>query len=416
MNTHLHDFSRFDRDWRLIRLFVDRNDQGAFAELTRLHLKLVYSTCLREVGDVALAEDATQAVFLLLAQKASSFRKGIGLVSWLFQTSRYAARKAIKRERTRALYELRAAQQAQLTDMDAFEDSREFGVALNEALYALPQGDRNALLMRYFDEYTLKEVGVAIGISEDGARLRINRALDKMRRPLSKSGFMIGAVALVTLLEAQGSASPADTLAAKVAGLGTQDGIEVTVSTAVHQITQGVSHMLRMKTVIAITASIMGTVAIVGGIASLQASASDGDIIAQQGPTINNLKQLAFATMKYSRDHDHKLPEAKTWKTDLAPYATSASIFQDTPTASHSYHFVMNSHLSNVRMTSLSPSRAATTPLYFESKAPGSSMAGSKADAEALIGDPAGVIVGTADGVVTVVHTQAELDKLTWTP
>jgi DNA-directed RNA polymerase specialized sigma24 family protein len=79
-------------DWKLLRDYVDKGSQEAFAALVERHVDFVYSVCRREVRDAALAEDVTQVVFLILAQKAKTFGTGTILVSWLFQTARFAAR------------------------------------------------------------------------------------------------------------------------------------------------------------------------------------------------------------------------------------------------------------------------------------------------------------------------------------
>src|SRR5579863_590420 len=95
-------------DWDLIQAFNNTKSEKAFAALSDRYLNFVYSVCLREVGDATLAEDTTQAVFLLLARKAGTFRRGVVLASWLFRTARLASGDAMRKERRRLVREQRA--------------------------------------------------------------------------------------------------------------------------------------------------------------------------------------------------------------------------------------------------------------------------------------------------------------------
>ena len=95
-------------DRQLLQQFVKDNSQEAFAALTARYLSLVYSTCHRELGDADLAEDVTQAVFLILARKAPSLSRNVVLSGWLFQTARFAAKNARLREQRRRHYEEKA--------------------------------------------------------------------------------------------------------------------------------------------------------------------------------------------------------------------------------------------------------------------------------------------------------------------
>lgn len=85
-------------DWLLLRRYAQENSQDAFAALTARYLGLVYSVCLREVHDPEMAQDVTQAVFLLLARTAPAFRSKTALPGWLFRTARFAAQNARTRE------------------------------------------------------------------------------------------------------------------------------------------------------------------------------------------------------------------------------------------------------------------------------------------------------------------------------
>ena len=92
-------------DWQLLQDYVERGSQAAFATLVERHVNFVYSTCLREVRHAALAEDVTQVVFLILARKAHRLRESGTLSGWLYKTSCFACKNAMKQERARQRHE-----------------------------------------------------------------------------------------------------------------------------------------------------------------------------------------------------------------------------------------------------------------------------------------------------------------------
>lgn len=202
-------------DWLLLRRYAQDNSQEAFALLTARYLNLVYAVCLREVHDPELAQDVTQAVFLLLARTAPSFRSKTALPGWLFRTARFAAQNARTREQRRRQYEEKAAmeKQSQETAKQETENNavwNELEPLLNQALARLREDDRNCVLLRFFQGDSFAEVGASLGLSEDAARKRVTRSLDKMRRFFSKNGVLVPAIALPVLLTAHAAkAAPA---------------------------------------------------------------------------------------------------------------------------------------------------------------------------------------------------------------
>jgi RNA polymerase sigma factor (sigma-70 family) len=211
-------------DWQLLREYRRDGSQAAFSRLVERHLRPVYATCLREVHDPHLAEDVTQAVFLVLARKGPSLRAGVPLSGWLFNVARYAARNALRQEARRAARERKAAEmQATASEADSW---REIDPVLNDALATLKSGDREIILLRFFHELSFGETGEALGISEDAAKMRVGRAVEKLRRYMAKVGVAVPAAWLAGLLAenaaqampAIGAASIAAGSAAVVAG------------------------------------------------------------------------------------------------------------------------------------------------------------------------------------------------------
>ena len=194
-------------EWQLIRRYVENGSEESFTQLAGRYLNLVYSTCLREIGDRHLAEDATQVVFLLLARKAPTLRRSILLSGWLFRTARFVSKNMRRRERRRSLLEQAAVREAVIQnapaetgDGEPDTDWETIQPHLNTALAALRPPERNILLLRFFEDRSLAEVGAVLGLTEDAARMRVMRALEKMRRQLGKSGSALTVAAVAVLL------------------------------------------------------------------------------------------------------------------------------------------------------------------------------------------------------------------------
>jgi len=210
-------------DGRLLREYAEHGSQAAFARLVERYLRLVYSACLRETGEAGPAEDAAQAVFLLLARKAPSLQGRASLAGWLFAAARLVSRNAARQERRRRRQEQKAMEERTRADRDAEADAAVWGViepSLNDALAALNGREREAVLLRFFQGLSLAETGAALGVSADAAQMRVSRAVDNLRRHLAKAGVGVSGAALATLLPAHAAHSlPAGGAAKVVASL-----------------------------------------------------------------------------------------------------------------------------------------------------------------------------------------------------
>jgi RNA polymerase sigma factor (sigma-70 family) len=204
-------------DRQLLRQYVDHGSEAAFAALVERHLRQVYATCLRDVRHPQLAEDVAQAVFLILARKARTIRTDASLAGWLFSTARFVSKNALKQEAWRAARERKAAEmQATSTDADAW---REIDPVLNDALASLRAPEREVVLMRFFHELSFGETGEALGISEDAAKMRVGRAVEKLRRYMAKAGVAVPTVGFAGLLaENAATAVPTVSVASVTAG------------------------------------------------------------------------------------------------------------------------------------------------------------------------------------------------------
>lgn len=203
------------RDDQLLQHWVEKGSQWAFAEIGRRYAGLVFSVCLRELGDSMLAEDASQAVFLLLAQKAPKLRKEGALAGWLFQTARLVSQSARRQEQRRRVRETRAAQIMTIERESKHEADalwNEIAPHLNTALARLKPAEREAILLRCFQGRSLAETGLALGVTENTARMRVSRAAEKLRVLLAKARLAVSTAALIALISERASQATPTTL------------------------------------------------------------------------------------------------------------------------------------------------------------------------------------------------------------
>jgi len=200
----------------LLRNYVETGSNEAFGQLVARHFDLVYSAALRLVGgDAHLAQDVAQTVFTDLARKAKAIPQDALLGGWLYQHTCFTASKAVRTERRRHARERQAVEMnAQNEPSDAVW--RQLAPLLEEAMGRLSAADRNAIVLRYFEHRPFRGVGDALGVSEDGARKRVERALEKLRSFFGRRGLSVSAVSLAEVLNSQAVAVAPAGLAATI--------------------------------------------------------------------------------------------------------------------------------------------------------------------------------------------------------
>lgn len=194
-------------DAELLQSYVATGSEAAFTDLVSRHAGAVHASALRQTGDPHLAEEVTQAVFILLARKASSLKSGVVLIGWLMHATRFAAADLLKTERRRRHRENAAYEMNALPTPESGGESERLwdriAPVLDACLARLREGDRHALLLRFFQNKSLAEVGSALGVAEDAARKRVTRALEKLRSELQRDGAVASMAVLPELLANQ---------------------------------------------------------------------------------------------------------------------------------------------------------------------------------------------------------------------
>jgi RNA polymerase sigma factor (sigma-70 family) len=323
-------------DWELLEQYRTERAQHAFAELVARHAGLVYGVCRRRLRDEHLAEDLTQAVFLILARRPPTPRGQAALAGWLYQTAVYACMNATRAQRIRGRHERAAAQDRdESVPFHAASEGLELAEEMDEAPSRLPARDRDALLLRYYRGLTLGAVGQALGVTEDTAAKRLSRALERLRRALAttrggaSAGASTGAGAAPISAVAAGQVlarltqSPAPpALAAKLAGIGAG---EVVVSAAIEQAVNGALLMMKQAQ-LKLAAALAAVVIVVGG-GSLAAVATVGGWWSSSSPPAVSDNRRNSAAANNGNDANRLTEEGwALWRQQR--YAEAAEKFQ----------------------------------------------------------------------------------------
>jgi RNA polymerase sigma factor (sigma-70 family) len=198
-------------DMTLLRAYLKEGSEEAFAALVSRYLNLVYCAALRRVRDPQVAEDISQVVFIILARKAASLRRETILSTWLYRTTCFATADAVKSQARRRQHEQETAM-APNTDPEANQtDWQSIAPVLDDAIGALGAKDRNAIILRFFENKSFRQIGVALDLNEDSARMRVSRAVEKLRSLLVQKKVAVGTGKLADLLAAHSvtAAAPA---------------------------------------------------------------------------------------------------------------------------------------------------------------------------------------------------------------
>ena len=217
-------------DIALLRQYTEQNSEEAFAVLVSRHVNKVYSVALRHTRNPHSAEEITQAVFVILAKKSPHLGKRVVLSGWLYETSRLTAVTFIRSEIRRARREQEAHMQNLLNETES-DVWPQIAPLLDAAMAGLSETDRHAVVLRFFDGKSMKEVGAALGASEDAAKMRLNRAVEKLRGFFAKRGIVLPAGVLTAVISANSVQAAPAVLAKTATALAFAKGAAASTST-----------------------------------------------------------------------------------------------------------------------------------------------------------------------------------------
>lgn len=297
-------------DKTLMEQFARDGSDQAFTALVSRHLPFVYSVALRKLnGDAHLAEDATQLVFTNLARKAASLPSNTVLAGWLHRDTCYTALEILRKEKRRRAREDQAIAMDQTSPQESSALWEQICPWLDEILRKLNRTDRDALLLRYFEQRTLAEIGERLGFGESGASRRISRALEKARVLLAKRGVVTsaGALSLALMAHALPAAPPA--IVASIAGTSLASAAIPAASTST--IAQIIMASLKLKVGIA---AALGVALLVPVLVTQHVRERHARTVqATQRETVEHLNSMGrqvLALIMFAGNNDDKLPSS----------------------------------------------------------------------------------------------------------
>lgn len=248
-------------DLDLLRQYSHDGSQAAFTALVERHLNLVYSAACRQVGSPQLADEVAQSVFIDLARTATSFPPAMPLVAWLHVVTRRTAIDVVRRESRRQTREQQAAALAacgELAESAMKSDAPDWATVaplLDEAVDALDAPDRTAILLRYFENKSLREVGASLGTSDDAAQKRVSRALEQLRAFFARRGVALTAAGLATDLSAHAVQTAPAALGATLSSTALSGGASAVILQSAQAITLSTAQKVLLAATLSLAAS-----------------------------------------------------------------------------------------------------------------------------------------------------------------
>lgn len=239
-------------DLELLQDYARNKSEASFTALVNRHLNLVYSAALRQVRSPQLAEEVAQSTFMDLARQAQGLAPDTVLTAWLYQVTRRTAINVVRGEARRQTREQAAYE---LTAMNPTEnDWTQVEALLDEAMHTLDEPDRTAVLLRYFESKSLREVGQVLGASDNAAQKRISRAVERLREFFTSRGAAIGTSGLVVAISTNAVQAAPIGLAATISTAVLVSGTTLASSTAAAaSITKAITMTTLQKALIAVT-------------------------------------------------------------------------------------------------------------------------------------------------------------------
>ncbi|HYV27052.1 MAG TPA: sigma-70 family RNA polymerase sigma factor [Candidatus Eisenbacteria bacterium] len=213
------------------KLTRNARSEPAFTELVGRHVDFVYSAALRMVGDVHLAEDVTQGVFLALAKNAADLTDRPVLSGWLHRTAQNIAAQTVRTDVRRRAREQEAATMNQMLSAEPAAAWQDIAPHLDAALGELNEQDHDAVLLRYFERKSAREMAETLGVSEEAAQKRVSRAVERLREFFAKRGVTASATGLSVVIFANAVHAAPAALAKSITAVAIAKGVTASGST-----------------------------------------------------------------------------------------------------------------------------------------------------------------------------------------
>lgn len=248
-----------NEDADLLRRYVEEKSEAAFAELVRRRIGLVYAVAWRHTRDAHTAQDVTQLVFTALARKAPQLLGHQVLVGWLYRSAHFAASDAVRAARRQQRREEEALTMHECDRPTPDPAWSQLSPVVDEVLSGMPATDRHAVLLRVVDERSYVEIARDLGLGESGARMRVERALEKLRHALARRGITSTTAALTLALGQQAGAAVSAAFTSAVATTAVSAAASAT----------GLSAILTLMSTTKVTVTALGVVALAAIVSSV---------------------------------------------------------------------------------------------------------------------------------------------------
>jgi RNA polymerase sigma factor (sigma-70 family) len=247
------------RDWNdaeLLSAYTNQRLEAAFEVLVERYIALVYSAAQRQVQNLQLADEVTQAVFLILARKSNTLNQRVVLSGWLCRTAHLVARNAVKAECRRQRREQEAYMQS-LSDESGSTAWTQLAPMLDEAVAQLSETDRNAVVLRFYERKPLNQVGSVLGVTPDVAQKRVSRAVDKLRKFFSKRGVTLSAAVIAGVVSANSVQAAPVGLATSITAMATKGAVASASTLTLIKGALNIMAWTKIKTAILIGAAVV---------------------------------------------------------------------------------------------------------------------------------------------------------------
>jgi len=300
-------------DLDLLRQFTRDHAQDAFTALVQRHVNLVYSAALRQVRSPQLAEEVAQSVFADLARDAAKLKPDTVLTAWLYAVTRRTAIDVIRKESRRQLRE-QIAYEMNTMNADAANWSQ-IEPLLDEAMNGLDETDRAAVLLRYFENKSLREVGEALETNDDAAQKRVSRAVERLREFFAKRGITVGAGGLVVVISANAVQAAPVGLAVTISAVALA-GTAATTFSLIAATTKTIAMTTLQKTLVTATVAVLAGAGIYEAKQAHDAQKENSRLRAEQAPLADDIAKLRAENEKLSSvvaeaKNQHKLTQSQ---------------------------------------------------------------------------------------------------------